>query len=65
MADVLARLGLRPGHANSAGYAQVCCPIHGQRHPSLSIHFTRGNWRCFACGETRGNALELYRRALD
>ncbi|MFM0321102.1 CHC2 zinc finger domain-containing protein [Caballeronia glebae] len=63
VADVLQLLGLAPSRPNASGYAQACCPIHGERTPSLSIHLTRGNWRCFACGETGGDALELYRRA--
>ncbi|HGY5509719.1 CHC2 zinc finger domain-containing protein [Burkholderia territorii] len=63
VAEVLARLQLQPSKPNGAGYAQVRCPIHGENHASLSIHFERGNWRCFACGEAGGDALELYRRA--
>ncbi len=63
VADVLALLSLEPVRPNGSGYAQVRCPIHGESNPSLSIHLERGNWRCFACGETGGDALELYRRA--
>lgn len=61
--NVLGLLKLEPGRANGSGYAQVRCPIHGESNPSLSIHLDRGNWRCFACGEAGGDALELYRRA--
>lgn len=64
-ADVLALLHLHPTKPNGSGYAQVRCPIHGENHPSLSIHLERGNWRCFACGEAGSDALELYRRARD
>ncbi len=63
VAKVLALLSLEAGKPNGSGYVQVCCPIHRERHPSLSIHLARGHWRCFACGATGGDALELYRRA--
>lgn len=62
VADVLALMDLAPTRPNASGYAQLCCPIHGERTPSLSIHLVRGNWRCFACGESGGDVLELYRR---
>ncbi|CAM2179156.1 hypothetical protein PSAC2689_30222 [Paraburkholderia sacchari] len=61
--DVLALLSIEASKPNGSGYAQVRCPIHGEKNPSLSIHLERGNWRCFACGEAGGDALELYRRA--
>ncbi|WP_206953338.1 CHC2 zinc finger domain-containing protein [Trinickia acidisoli] len=61
--EVLALLSIKAGKPNGSGYAQVRCPIHGETNPSLSIHLERGNWRCFACGEAGGDALELYRRA--
>ncbi|SIT47129.1 Zinc finger, CHC2-family protein (fragment) [Paraburkholderia ribeironis] len=60
---MLGLLDLHPSKPNGSGYTQVRCAIHGGDHPSLSIHMARGNWRCFACGEARGDALELYRRA--
>ena len=60
--DILRLLNLGTTKPNGSGYAQVRCPIHGERNPSLSIHLERGNWRCFACGEAGGDALELYRR---
>lgn len=63
VADVLVLLDLHPSKPNGSGYAQVRCPLHGESHPSLSIHLERGNWRCFACGEAGGDTLELYRRA--
>jgi hypothetical protein len=62
VADVLPLLSIEAGKPNDSGYAQVRCPIHGEKNPSLSIHLERGNWRCFACGEAGGDALELYRR---
>ncbi|WP_153099625.1 CHC2 zinc finger domain-containing protein [Paraburkholderia hayleyella] len=63
VADVLALLSIEAGKPNASGYMQVRCPIHGERNPSLSVHAEQGNWRCFACGEAGGDALELYRRA--
>jgi DNA primase len=63
VAEVLTLLSLEPTKPNGSGYAQVRCPIHTETNPSLSIHLERGNWRCFACGEAGGDALELYRRA--
>lgn len=63
VSDVLTLLDLRPSKPNGSGFAQVRCPLHGEAHPSLSIHLGRGNWRCFACGEAGGDVLELYRRA--
>ena len=61
--DVLRILNVTPSKPNGSGYGQICCPLHGESNPSLSIHLERGNWRCFACGEVGGDALELYRRA--
>jgi len=60
--DVLGLLGIEPPKPNGSGYTQVKCLIHGEDNPSLSIHLERGNWKCFACGEAGGDALELYRR---
>lgn len=59
---VLQLFGIEPPKPNGSGYAQVKCPIHGENNPSLSIHLERGDWKCFACGEAGGDALELYRR---
>jgi hypothetical protein len=62
VAKLLALLSIETTKPNGSGYAQVRCPLHGEKNPSLSIHLERGHWRCFACGETGGDALELYRR---
>jgi hypothetical protein len=43
----------RLGPANAQGWAQGVCPLHEDRHASLSVHVghPRGGWRCFAgCG---------------
>jgi hypothetical protein len=61
--DVLRLLNLESSKPNRSGYVQVRCPIHGENNPSMSVHLERGNWKCFACGEAGGDALELYRRA--
>jgi len=65
VADVVRLLGIAPPKPNGSGYAQVKCLIHGEDNPSLSIHLERGNWKCFACGEAGGDALELYRRVRE
>ena len=41
------------GKPNADGWAQGRCPLHEDRHDSLSVHVAagRGGWRCFAgCG---------------
>ncbi|MHB9839968.1 CHC2 zinc finger domain-containing protein [Paraburkholderia terrae] len=62
VADVLRFLDFEPTRPNRSGYAQMRCPIHGEDHPSLSIHMERGNWKCFACAAAGGDVLELYRQ---
>ncbi len=60
---VLARIGIKPKAANSAGYWQVRCPLHKdgmERNASLSIHQVNGNFRCFACGAHGGDVLALW-----
>jgi len=37
--------------SNAKGWAQGSCPLHEDRHASLSVNLTEGRWRCFAgCG---------------
>ena len=43
MFEVLARYGLK---ANRQG--MICCPIHGERHPSMKVY--KDGYHCFACG---------------
>jgi CHC2 zinc finger len=62
VAELLCLLNLTASKPNRSGYMQMRCPIHGEENPSLSIHLEHGNWKCFACGATGGDALELYRR---
>lgn len=41
----------RLGKPNGQGWAQGRCPLHQDRHESLSVSFQHGGWRCFAgCG---------------
>lgn len=61
--DVLALLDISAPKATAKGYAQVACPIHGDAKPSLSIHLERDNFKCWACGATGGDVLDLYRKA--
>lgn len=42
------------GKPNPEGWAQGRCPLHEDRHESLSVHLVggAGGWRCFAgCGK--------------
>lgn len=34
---------------NRAGF--VCCPLHGEKTPSLRIYDGSRGWHCFSCGE--------------
>lgn len=43
MQDVLSKYGVKVNRNN-----MCCCPIHGERHPSMKI-FPDG-YKCFACG---------------
>jgi len=33
---------------NRSGF--VCCPLHGEKTPSLKIYPGAGGWKCFGCG---------------
>lgn len=35
-------------HANRAGF--VCCPLHGEKTPSLKVYPGSKGWKCFGCG---------------
>ncbi len=51
------------GKPNVDGWAQGCCPLHEDRHESLSVHLShpRGGWRCFAgCG--KGDMVSFHMR---
>lgn len=42
MRDVLSRYGVQ---VNKSG--MCCCPIHGERHPSMKVY--KDGYKCFAC----------------
>lgn len=47
--------------ANSAGWAQGCCPFHEDKQASMSVNLHHGGWRCFAgCGQ--GDMLAFHMR---
>lgn len=51
------------GKPNGDGWAQARCPLHDDRHESLSVHLagTHGGWRCFAsCG--KGDMVAFHER---
>ncbi|PJK03360.1 hypothetical protein CO612_09120 [Lysobacteraceae bacterium NML71-0210] len=51
----------RLGKPNGQGWAQGRCPLHQDRHESLSVNFQHGGWRCFAgCGH--GDMVSFHER---
>lgn len=38
----------------------ICCPFHGERHPSCSINLERGLFHCFVCG-VGGTVIDFIR----
>ncbi len=60
---VLARIGIKPKAANTAGYWLIRCPLHKggeEKNASLSMHQVNGNFRCFACGAHGGDVLAFW-----
>jgi hypothetical protein len=49
--SVLARFDIRK---NRAGF--ICCPVHGERHPSVKVHDNW--WYCHGCG-ANGDSIGL------
>ena len=45
--DVFEKYGFVP---NYAGF--VCCPLHGEKTPSLKVYSGNRGWHCFGCGES-------------
>lgn len=43
MRDVLSKYGIKVGRNG-----MICCPIHGERHPSMKVY--KDGYKCFACG---------------
>lgn len=39
-------------------FLTACCPFHGEKNPSFSVHKASGSFVCFACGE-KGGLAEL------
>lgn len=39
-----------PALRRSSGRAQVCCPFHEDKTPSMAINFSDGRFKCFGCG---------------
>ena len=61
-AEVLRRLNARQV-SRRGEWLSCCCPLHEDHHPSFSIHAVVGNFRCFGCGATGGDVLDLWRAA--
>jgi hypothetical protein len=56
------------GKPNGEGWAQGRCPLHEDRHESLSVHLagSRGCWKCFAgCGAGDMVAFHMRLRGLS
>ena len=37
---------------------KICCPIHNEKTPSLSLDTKRNKWHCFGCGRG-GDAIDF------
>lgn len=63
MADAIKRTddafakGVNPIPKDAVGY-KVCCPLHGEKTPSLMVRADLGLWHCFGCGKG-GKILEV------
>ncbi|SDD96327.1 CHC2 zinc finger domain-containing protein [Desulfuromonas thiophila] len=61
-AEVLRRLDVRAWLAtvseqvqpSGPGHALICCPAHGESHPSCNVRLADGVWHCHACGAAGG-----------
>lgn len=47
-----------PDHS---GEAAVCCPFHGDTHPSASVNVDKDVFNCLACG-AKGTSYQVYAR---
>jgi len=61
-ADVLQKLGIKPGKINAAGYFPILCPFHMENHPSCNIHSVTGHYRCHSCAAHGGDVLAFYQQ---
>ena len=59
--EVLLKVGV-PVPEQRSKRTQVCCPLHDDQHPSLSVDWDQGLWFCHACAEG-GDGIRLYMRA--
>ncbi len=59
--EVVHRLGLGTPVKMGKELA-VCCPLHDDHRPSMSLDTDKGLWFCHPCGEG-GDAIQLYMRA--
>lgn len=48
--DLLAECGTSPTYWNNHGEMMVCCPVHGEVHPSMGVNSEKQICHCFACG---------------
>lgn len=59
--DLLTYCGTRPARYWKDGECLVCCPVHGESHPSMGISIDKQVAHCFSCGFAGGFAkLLLY-----
>ena len=58
LALTLEHYGVELRSSSRWGEQQVCCPVHGERRPSLTVNVEKGVAFCFAC-EFKGTALHL------
>ena len=54
--DVLESYGI--GLNRAGAQYKCCCPLHGEKTPSFSVHPGRNIWKCFGCGEG-GSAVDF------
>lgn len=51
------------GKSNASGWAQARCPLHEDKHASLSVNIAteRGGFTCFGCG-AKGDMLSFHQQ---
>lgn len=50
-----------PGLRKASGKAQVCCPFHNDRTPSMSVDLDCGRFKCFGCG-VGGDLIDFHQQ---
>lgn len=58
--DLLSVCGTSPTVWNAHGNMQVCCPIHGEVHPSCGVSSDKQVFNCFSCGASGSFPWMLY-----